>query len=87
MRVADCALRNVGELLEPARHQSNLTVRGDAHVRRLVVERGRVVAVELTDGERLPAGAVVLDAGVVQAPLLLWRSGIGPADAIRGLGG
>jgi choline dehydrogenase len=28
----------------------------------------------------------VLCAGVVQDPLLLWRSGIGPADAVRALG-
>ena len=41
---------------------------------------------ELADGTRIDAGEVVLCAGVIQDPLLLWRSGIGPADGVRALG-
>jgi choline dehydrogenase len=72
--------------LEPARANPDLTVRGNAHVQRIVFERGRAVGVELVDGEQLRAGEVVLCAGVVQNPLLLWRSGIGPADRVRHIG-
>jgi choline dehydrogenase len=72
--------------LEPARSNPNLTVRGDAHVRRIVFEGDRAVGVELVDGQELRAGEVVLCAGVVQNPLLLWRSGVGPADRVRSLG-
>jgi choline dehydrogenase len=72
--------------LESARRRPNLTVRGNAHVRRVRVERGRAVGVELVDGRVLLADHVILAAGVVQDPLLLWRSGIGPADHLRALG-
>jgi choline dehydrogenase len=77
---------NATAYLEPARARPNLTVRGDAHVRRIVIEDGRATGVELADGERITAGEVVLCAGVVQNPLLLWRSGVGPAAAIAALG-
>jgi choline dehydrogenase len=72
--------------LEPARDRANLTVRGDAHARRVLLEQGRATGVELANGERLEAGEVVVSSGVLHSPLLLWRSGIGPADALRALG-
>ena len=72
--------------LEPVRERPNLFVRGDAHVRTVLVEGGRATGVELVDGTRIHAGEVVLCSGVVQNPLLLWRSGIGPADEVRALG-
>jgi choline dehydrogenase len=50
------------------------------------VRAGRAVGVELVGGEVIPADEVVLAAGVVQDPVLLWRSGIGPADRVRALG-
>jgi choline dehydrogenase len=78
---------NLKAYLEPVRARPNLTVRGDAHVGRVLLENGRAVGVELVDGERVSAGEVVLAAGVVQDPLLLWRSGIGPSDDITALGG
>ena len=59
--------------IEPARDRPNLTIRGDTHVRRVVVDGGRAVGVELAGGEVVPAGDVVVAAGVVQDPLLLWR--------------
>lgn len=72
--------------LEPVRDRPNLTVLGDRHVHRILVEGGRAVGVELVGGEVVRAGEVVLAAGVVQDPLVLWRSGIGPADRVRALG-
>ena len=80
-------MSNLRVYLEPARHRANLHVQGDAHVRRVRIDGARAVGVELVDGTRIGAGEVVLCAGVVQNPPLLWRSGIGPADAIRALGG
>jgi choline dehydrogenase-like flavoprotein len=62
--------------LEPARSRPNLVVRGEQHVRRVVVERGRVTGVELADGTLVHADDVVLAAGVIQDPLVLRRSGI-----------
>jgi choline dehydrogenase len=77
---------NARAYLEPARERPNLEVRGDAHVERLVLHDRRVDGVLLSTGERITAGEVVLSAGVVQDPLLLWRSGIGPADRLAELG-
>lgn len=86
-RVERRRMSNLLVYLEPARGRPNLEIRGDAHVRRVLVRDGRAHGVELVDGTRLEAGEVVLSAGVVQDPLLLWRSGIGPAAAIEALGG
>jgi choline dehydrogenase len=72
--------------LEPARDLDTLTIRAGAHVRRLALDGTRARGVELVDGEKILAGEVVLCAGFVQDPLLLWRSGIGPADGVRALG-
>ena len=77
---------NAAAYLEPARTRPNLGVRADAHVRRIVVAGGRATGVELIDREVIQTGEVVLCAGVVQNPLLLWRSGLGPADAVTALG-
>jgi choline dehydrogenase len=77
--------------VEPARDRPNLVIRGGSHVRRILVDHGRggrlrAGGVELVDGEVVPAGQVIISSGVVQNPLLLWRSGIGPAEAVRRLG-
>ncbi len=85
-RIGDRRVSSAGAYLEPARERSNLAVRGDALVHRISIESGRAVGVELANGERLRAGEVWLCAGVIQNPGLLWRSGIGPADALRALG-
>lgn len=72
--------------LDPARERSNLAMRGDAHVRRVLLDGDRAAGVELLDGEVLRAGEVVVCAGVIQSPLLLWRSGIGPREPLAVLG-
>ncbi len=78
--------------LAPARAEvgDRLTVRTGATVSRVVIEHGRAVGVELLTGrfrEVLRAeGEVVLCAGAVASPALLWRSGVGPADELRALG-
>jgi choline dehydrogenase-like flavoprotein len=62
--------------LEPSRSRPNLTVKGDAHVRRVLLDGTRTVGVELVDGTVLHSDDVVLAAGLIQDPLLLARSGI-----------
>jgi choline dehydrogenase len=75
--------------LTPARTRTNLTVWTDAAVRRLIVERGMVVAVEVARGQQLErvrvAREVILAAGVIESPKLLMLSGVGPADALKKL--
>ncbi len=71
--------------LRPARGRANLTIRTDAQVRRIVVEAGRAVGVELADGVHR-AGEVILSSGAIGSPRLLQLSGIGPADHLRDMG-
>jgi len=71
--------------LAAARGRANLAIRGDARVDRIEIADGRVTGVALEGGERLETPRVVLSAGVLHSPLLLGRSGIGPADALRKL--
>ncbi len=74
--------------LEPARSRPNLTIRSGVLVDRLLLDGDRVVGVEClgTEGtERIEGGRVTLAAGAVATPPILLRSGIGPADALRGL--
>lgn len=75
--------------LKPVAENPNLTLLTGAHVRRLVVEDGRVAGLEFDhEGERksLRATETVLAAGALNSPEILLRSGIGPADELRALG-
>jgi choline dehydrogenase len=76
--------------LEPARHRPNLTVRERCQAVRVLLAGGRAVGVEavLDTGRRVrvAAGRVTLCAGAVNTPVILQRSGIGPAGHLRGLG-
>jgi choline dehydrogenase-like flavoprotein len=60
--------------LEPLRNR--LTIRTRTEVLKVLINSGRATGVELANGETLHADLVVLCAGVVESPLLLWRSGI-----------
>ncbi len=71
--------------LRPARSRTNLTVRTDVQVRRIVVAKGRAVGVETAEGV-LRGGEVILSAGAIGSPRLLQLSGIGPADHLTSLG-
>jgi pyridoxine 4-oxidase len=66
--------------------RSNLAVQLHAEVLRLVFEGSRCRGVTLMDGGRLEAQRVLLAAGAIGSPLLLMRSGIGPADELRAVG-
>ena len=75
--------------LTPARTRPNLTVWTDTAVRRLIIERGTVVAVEVARGPEIErvrvAREVIVSSGVIESPKLLMLSGIGPADALKKL--
>jgi choline dehydrogenase len=74
----------------PALGPGRLTVRTGVEVVRVLLEGGRAVGVEVdVDGQRRTLRAereVVLAAGAIGSPVLLQRSGIGPADELRALG-
>ncbi|RVQ66576.1 glucose-methanol-choline oxidoreductase [Croceicoccus ponticola] len=76
--------------LEPARKRANVTVLTGAQATRIVFEGTRAIAVEArVNGEirRFDCtGEVVVATGAIESPLLLQRSGIGPADVLRGAG-
>ncbi|MEH3037132.1 MAG: choline dehydrogenase [Sphingomonas adhaesiva] len=76
--------------LRPVLGRRNLTVVTDARTARVVVERGRAVAVEYLRGrtrERVEvAGEAILSAGAVQSPHLLQLSGIGDPERLRAAG-
>lgn len=73
--------------LHPNKSRPNLTVKLRANVRRLIVEGGRAVGVEMMDGTRITADReVVLCSGAIGSPRLLQLSGIGPADHLQDLG-
>jgi choline dehydrogenase len=72
--------------LARARQRPNLTLRADAPVDRIPLEHGRAVGVVLASGETVHGDLIVLAAGAYGSPLLLLRSGIGPADDLREAG-
>jgi choline dehydrogenase-like flavoprotein len=74
-------------MLRPALARPNMHLITDGHVARVLVEDGRAVGVELTDGRVVRArGEVILSAGTVQTPQILMLSGIGPAVHLQEMG-
>ncbi|MFW6067846.1 MAG: GMC family oxidoreductase [Myxococcota bacterium] len=76
-------------LTPEVRARDNLTVLGDAHVRRVLFRNRRVVGVELERGsavEVLRTRRVVLCAGAFGSLGILLRSGIGPRHQLAALG-
>ena len=73
--------------IEPVRHRRNLTVEPNCHVRRVVVENGEAVGVEMEQNGQVrivrAAREVVLSAGAFNSPQLLMLSGIGPGQHLH----
>jgi choline dehydrogenase-like flavoprotein len=72
--------------LRPALRRSNLEVRCNVSVKRLLLEGRRVVGVEMLDGQRHYGREVIICAGAIHSPMLLMQSGIGPAEALAKAG-
>ena len=75
--------------LASARHRMNLTIRPRCLVNRVLLEEGRAVGLEVECGgelQRVYGNNIVLSAGAVMSPAILWRSGIGPRDELDALG-
>ena len=73
--------------LRPIRHRTNLTIKTDCLVRRVVVEGDRATGIEIAqraDARTIRAECeVILCAGTVNSPQLLMLSGIGPGDELK----
>ncbi len=73
--------------LHPARHRKTLKIVTEAHMTRLIVDKGRAVGLEY----RCPAGLtrararreIVLSGGAIGSPHMLQYSGIGPGEHLR----
>jgi len=75
--------------LDPIRGRPNLTVMSHATARSLLVSGRRVTGVTAQVGDRcatVRAGMTILCAGAIASPLLLMRSGIGPARSLAQAG-
>jgi choline dehydrogenase-like flavoprotein len=88
-RIGNTRISTAYAYLAPARDRANLTVRGRAHVTRILFEATTAVGVEYEyNGEAIHVfgGEVILSAGAILSPAVLWRSGIGPGEELRALG-
>ncbi|MGO1182351.1 MAG: GMC family oxidoreductase [Micrococcaceae bacterium] len=75
--------------IDPARDRSNLEIRGNVHVDRVLFRGSRAVSVVDAEGGEYrlsPRGEVVLCAGAAHSPAMLWRSGIGPREDLSKIG-
>lgn len=76
--------------LDPLRGTASLAVRGETLVDRVLIEGGRAAGVRAVAANgaafEARAGLVVLTAGAYGTPMVLLRSGIGPAAQLRELG-
>lgn len=74
--------------LDPARSRKNLTVMGNAPVKRVLIDKQKAVGVEIisTDGiQTIHADQIILCAGAYESPCILIRSGIGDETELRAL--
>ena len=85
-RMRDGRRASVNEVyLAAARKRSNLRVRPNALVDRVLFEGRRAVGVVLADGDVIEAGTVVVCAGAIHTPAILLRSAVDREGVGRGL--
>jgi 5-(hydroxymethyl)furfural/furfural oxidase len=68
--------------LEPARARTNLEVRGNVLVDRVLLDGPRAVGVRTSTGEEIAGREVIVSAGAIHSPAILLRSGIGLTDGL-----
>jgi len=73
-------------LTPEVRDRSNLVIRGETVVDRVLFESGAAAGVVAADGTVYRAREVVLSAGTYGSAAILLRSGVGPARDLTGLG-
>jgi choline dehydrogenase-like flavoprotein len=73
--------------LKPVLHRKNLELRTGILVKRIVIEKGRAVAIEIANGkdiQRIAADKeVIVTAGAIGSPKILMLSGIGPSAHLQ----
>lgn len=75
--------------IDPARHRTNLTIRGNCLVHRVVFEGKRAVGVEVESGGEIftvSGNEVILSGGAIGSPQVLMLSGVGPSDHLNDVG-
>jgi choline dehydrogenase len=72
--------------LQAARGRSNLSIRPNTMVDRLLIDKQCIIGVRLASGEEILADYTVLAAGSFGSAAMLMRSGIGPAGDLAALG-
>ncbi len=76
--------------LKPVLSRPNLTLRTNAHVKKVIIKNGRAKGVQwVSNGKTHSAGVsseVVLSAGSLQSPQILQLSGIGPSSLLKRYG-
>jgi choline dehydrogenase len=70
---------------DAVRTRPNLTICDETLVDAVLVEQGKAQGVRLAGGAIVLADEVILSAGTYVSPAILMRSGIGPAEVLRGL--
>ncbi|HVU28796.1 MAG TPA: GMC oxidoreductase [Sphingomicrobium sp.] len=76
----------VDAYLRPHLASGRVTLLTGRTVTRVILENRRAAGVELSDGETVSAGEVVLSAGSLHSPKILMHSGIGPGEQLRAHG-
>ncbi len=76
--------------LKPVLHRSNLTVRTDVFVHRVLFKGNRATGVEVADKGRMSEivaeKEVIVTSGAIGSPKLLMLSGVGPAAHLKSVG-
>ncbi len=88
-REGDIRISTALGYLQPARGRSNLTIRGDCLVDRVLFDRLQANGVEVIIGtrrQRCYGQRITLAAGAIMSPAILMRSGIGPVADLKPLG-
>jgi choline dehydrogenase-like flavoprotein len=69
--------------LAPVRTRPNAMLRSQVLIDRVLIERGRAVAVQAVDGRVFRGNEIIICAGAFGSPAILLRSGVGPAEDLR----
>lgn len=67
-------------LTSEVRSRENLQIRPGCKVAGINIDAGRATGVTLEGGEEIEGDEIVISAGALWSPILLMRSGLGPAD-------